>query len=284
MKTCSFVALVAGAWLASAASIGCAAEAAKDELQGVWAATSMEINGEPAPAKEVGRTRFAFKGEKLLLRHSKDGGKEVEATFKADPKKSPRHLDITIRNKTLYGIYEVKGDELKVCYETGDKPENRPAKFATNKEEELVLIVFKRQKPEYPAEPATAALREDLKALAGTWVPVSIVADGRKLGDKELNFTVRYEASGKFSVHRDGKVLYEMTLKIDPSKKPKAIDYRQTAEGENKGKGVLVLGIYEVEGGRLRVCTMPEGKGRPAEFSSDPGSGHYFRIYKREKE
>jgi uncharacterized protein (TIGR03067 family) len=146
MKTLSFVALVAGALLASAASIGRAAEADKDELQGVWAATSMEINGEPAPAKEVERTRFTFKGEKLLLRHSKDEGKEEEGTFKTESKKSPRHLDITIKSKTLHGIYEVKGDELKVCYETGDKRENRPTKFATNKEEELVLIVFKRQK------------------------------------------------------------------------------------------------------------------------------------------
>ena len=124
-----------------------AAGADKEDLQGVWVATSMEINGELAPAKEVERTRFTFKGEKLLVRHAKDEGKEEKATFKADPKKSPRHLDITLRNKTLHGIYEVKGDELKFCFETGDKPENRPTKFATNKEEELVLIVFKRQKP-----------------------------------------------------------------------------------------------------------------------------------------
>jgi uncharacterized protein (TIGR03067 family) len=147
MKTFSFVLLVAGAWLGSAASMGRAADADKDELQGVWVATLMEINGEPAPPKEVKRTRFTFKGRKLLLRHSKDEGKEAQGTFKADPKQSPKHLDITIKNKTLHGIYEVKGDQLKVCYETGDKRENRPTKFATNKEEELVLIVFKRQKP-----------------------------------------------------------------------------------------------------------------------------------------
>jgi uncharacterized protein (TIGR03067 family) len=147
MRTISFVALVAGALLAAAASIGGAAQADKDELQGVWVATSIEINGDPAPAKEVERTRFTFKGKKLLLRHSKDEGKVVEATFKADRKQSPKHLDITIKNKTLHGIYEVNGNELRVCYDSGEKPENRPTKFATNKEEELVLIVLKRQKP-----------------------------------------------------------------------------------------------------------------------------------------
>jgi uncharacterized protein (TIGR03067 family) len=130
MKRLSFGAVVVGAWLASAAGVGRAAEADKDELQGVWVATSMEINGEPAPAKEVERTCFTFKGRKLLLRHSKDAGKEEEGTFTADPKKSPKHLDITIKNKTLHGIYESKGDELKVCYETGDKRKNRPTGFA----------------------------------------------------------------------------------------------------------------------------------------------------------
>jgi uncharacterized protein (TIGR03067 family) len=147
MKVLSPVALVAGAWLALAAGPGRGADADKDELQGVWIATSIETNGAPAPAREVEGTRFTFTGEKVLVRHPKDGGKEEEGAFKADPKKSPRHLDITIRNKTLHGIYEVKGDELKVCYETGDKRENRPTRFATRKEEESVLIVFKRQKP-----------------------------------------------------------------------------------------------------------------------------------------
>lgn len=147
MTAFSLVALVAGTWLASAASTGHGADADKDELQGAWVATSMEINGKPAPAQEVERTRFIFKGEKLFVRHAKDGGQADEGTFKADSKKSPRELDITLKKKTMHGIYEVKGDELKVCYETGEKRENRPTKFATNAEEELVLIVFKRQKP-----------------------------------------------------------------------------------------------------------------------------------------
>src|SRR5262249_41130131 len=113
MKAFSLAILQAAACLALAVTSLSAAGADQEDLEGVWVATSMEINGERAPAKEVERTRFTFKGEKLLVRHAKDEGKEEKATFKADPKKSPRHLDITLRNKTLHGIYEVKGDELK---------------------------------------------------------------------------------------------------------------------------------------------------------------------------
>jgi uncharacterized protein (TIGR03067 family) len=138
-------AFLAGACIASTANTCRGAD--KDELQGEWAATSGEINGKPAPAEEVKATRFTFKGDALLMRHAKDNGKPDEGTYKVDPKQSPKQLDITSKNKTLHGIYEIKGDELKVCFETGEKPENRPTKFATSAEKEEVLIVFKRQKP-----------------------------------------------------------------------------------------------------------------------------------------
>jgi uncharacterized protein (TIGR03067 family) len=119
-----------------------------DLLQGVWLAESMEINGKPASTKELASTRFTFMKDKTLIRDSKSEGKDQEAThLMADFTQSPWLLDITIKNKTLHGIFEVNGDVLKVCYETGNNSENRPTKFSTSKEKESVLIVFKKQKP-----------------------------------------------------------------------------------------------------------------------------------------
>src|SRR5262249_5802478 len=146
MKALSFPAVLVGVWLASAPLAVRGADPDKD-LQGTWVATSMEINGKPGIVK---RTRFTFQGEKLLVRHEKDEGKDVEWSYKIEPKKSPRQIDIVSvqssgREKTLHGIYEVKGDELKLCFENGGKAENRPTKFATNKENEEALIVFKKQ-------------------------------------------------------------------------------------------------------------------------------------------
>jgi uncharacterized protein (TIGR03067 family) len=185
MKAFSLVALVAGAWLASVASAGRGADADKDELQGVWVATSMEINGKPAPAKEVERTRFTFKGEKLLVRHAKDDGQEEEGTFKADRNQSPKQLDITVKKKTLAGIYEVKGDELKVCYENGGNAKNRPTKFATNKEEELVLIVFKRLPVQGQDNEAEKLFRDMHKKLAAADAIRFSVSTEIKTGNKD---------------------------------------------------------------------------------------------------
>jgi uncharacterized protein (TIGR03067 family) len=118
-----------------------------DELQGVWVATAMEINGKPAPAKDVERTRFTFKGDRLLVRGFKDDMREVECSYKNRPTRTPRQIDIVVSGKTLAGIYQVEGDQLRICYENGGTARNRPTKFATSKEQELVLIAFKREKP-----------------------------------------------------------------------------------------------------------------------------------------
>src|SRR5262245_46120711 len=125
MKAFFLAAFVAGACIASAANTALGADNA--ELQGEWVATSGAINGKPYPAEWLKRTRFTFKGDALLTRGEED--RTDEGTYKADSKKSPKHLDIKIKNKTLHGIYEVKGDELKVCLEGGGKAENRPTRF-----------------------------------------------------------------------------------------------------------------------------------------------------------
>jgi len=145
MKRAGLTILAAGVLLALGTAEGRGAE--KDDVQGTWVATSIEVNGNPAPANEVRRTRFAFRGGKLLVRGARDDGREVEGNYKTDPGKSPKQVDFTIGNKSFAGIYEVRGDELRLCFENGGRAENRPKKFATNRQDELVLMVFKRQKP-----------------------------------------------------------------------------------------------------------------------------------------
>jgi uncharacterized protein (TIGR03067 family) len=120
----------------------------KGDLPGKWVAVSIEVNGKPAPPAEVKQTRFEFKAGKLLVRGSrKDDDREEAGTYKTDAAKSPKQLDFTLRKKTCAGIYEVKGKKLKICFENGGNLKNRPTRFATNREQELVLIVFRRERP-----------------------------------------------------------------------------------------------------------------------------------------
>ena len=70
-------------------------------------------------------------------------------------------------------------------------------------------------------------------------------------------------------------------ITIDPSKKPKTIDYQMT-DGFTKGK--TQLGIYEVDGDTFKSCFGKPGTERPTEFTSKPGDGRTLSVWKREKQ
>jgi uncharacterized protein (TIGR03067 family) len=126
------------------------------------------------------------------------------------------------------------------------------------------------------------AVKKDLEAMKGTWTVVSAERDGKKFTEEQLkDVTVTFDAGGKVSAQRQGQPIFEGTVKIDPTKKPKTVDATQTSEGDNKGK--TSHGIYEIEGDTMKICSAEFGKERPTEFSSKPGSGHFLRVYKREK-
>jgi uncharacterized protein (TIGR03067 family) len=77
-----------------------------------------------------------------------------------------------------------------------------------------------------------------------------------------------------------GKSIDKGTTKIDPSKKPKAMDILGV-EGPNKGK--TILAIYELNGNTLRVCYDLAGKNRPTEFKTKKGEPLFLATYKRAK-
>lgn len=154
-----FACLLVGSWYqaAVAAESGTSTSAldAQDDkasLQGVWVAQSLETEGKPDSGTDTRqmRMRFAFKGDKLLFAVNLDLIVEKQWSYRIDATKSPKHLDITpdkpIQGETTLGIYELKGDELKVCLRCGRTQSGRPTDFSTNADSGLILIVFKRAK------------------------------------------------------------------------------------------------------------------------------------------
>ena len=143
MTTCAAVALV------TASSITRAADNAAAPILGVWVAESLEADGKAAPPEAISRMRFNFKEAKLLVRGNFQDDREEECTYKIDPKQSPSHLEFTPakEKKPVLGIYEVTGDKLKLCLRHGNSTEGRPTEFATKEGSQLILVVFKREKP-----------------------------------------------------------------------------------------------------------------------------------------
>jgi uncharacterized protein (TIGR03067 family) len=125
------------------------------------------------------------------------------------------------------------------------------------------------------------AIKKDRKQIEGTWRVVALEVNGNKAMEKDAKkLTVVNGSDGTWSLRSEDKEISKGTSTIDPTKKPKTIDFTST---EGDGKGNQHLGIYEIGKNTRKVCFAPPGKERPTEFSSTPGSQHILVTFQREK-
>ena len=129
--------------------------------------------------------------------------------------------------------------------------------------------------------PAGDAVKDEMKKLEGTWVVQSFSEKG-KVNEEMKGTELTFAGANLTLKMKKGDEQKEMkaTYKIDPTKKPKTIDFTPT-EGEGKGKEFL--GIYELGAKTRKMCFAPAGKERPTEFSSMSDSGHILVTFEREK-
>ncbi len=95
---------------------------------------------------------------------------------------------------------------------------------------------------------------KDLEAMQGDWAVIEYVADGIKSEDDNAQSLFRTIKGEHYTV-------------FIPDKTP----------------GKPFLGIYEIDGDRIKVCYAPPGKDRPTELASKKGSEHTFMIWERER-
>ena len=126
---------LSGSWVASQST------PAPTELEGVWVAQSMTRDGVPVAADVLARTRYTFKGSKLLIRGNYANEREDELTFTIDASDTPKYLDLTdASGYPTAAIYELKDDVLTICLSRSERPAE-----CTTKTARVTRIIFKRQ-------------------------------------------------------------------------------------------------------------------------------------------
>ncbi len=126
----------------------------------------------------------------------------------------------------------------------------------------------------------TEAAKKDLAQLQGEWAMTTGVRDGQSLPDEMLKNSKRSCKADETTVVVGGQLLMKTKFTLDPSKKPKSIDYQITGGG-NAGK--TQLGIYELDGATVKFCFSTPGKDRPTDFTTKVGDGRTSSVWKREK-
>jgi uncharacterized protein (TIGR03067 family) len=95
------------------------------KLQGTWKFVSQEMDGKPRPSEQLAKLKITFAGDKWTVRE--DGNVVQGGTHKVDSAKKQVDAMVTEgqdKGSTMLGIYELKGDTMKVCFDPMGK--NRP--------------------------------------------------------------------------------------------------------------------------------------------------------------
>ena len=115
---------------------------------------------------------------------------------------------------------------------------------------------------------------DEMKKLEGTWVVDSATMDGKP--DKDAKGGQVVFAGNKITLKKADGTEEKFTYKVDPSKKPKTMDFVPDEKKPNSATGA---GIYELDGDTLKACIGPPDK-RPTEFSD---KGQMLMVLKRKK-
>jgi uncharacterized protein (TIGR03067 family) len=115
-------------------------------LQGSWQVAALEAEGSVVAPELVANVYITVKDNEF---HVFNAGEEASGSFKLDATKKPGQIDIYCetgpdKGQTWPGIYEIGGDNFKVCYSRIGK--KRPETFATAEDSGLVMINYKRKK------------------------------------------------------------------------------------------------------------------------------------------
>jgi uncharacterized protein (TIGR03067 family) len=257
-----------------------------DLLQGSWAVAELEMEGQTISGGMLANARVEITGNRFS---SIGMGSVYEGIVILDETANPHRLDMKFdagpeKGNTNLGIYELDGDTWKICLAT--RSDVRPTVFSASAGSGFVFETLTRSTAAPLGKDTTQSSQKAAPASVGSlatefegeWRMVSAVMDGQPMEESAVEWVKRVTHGNETIVYAGPQVMMKVEFTSDDSEYPKTIDYHNTA-GSNKGKAQH--GIYEFEGGLLKLCVAPPGGLRPTHFESIPGDKRTFTVWKR---
>ncbi len=143
MRWCLSTLLTAGLFLGAAGARD-DAKGDLEKIQGTWIVVSAEDSGGKAPDEAIKKLKLVITKDKIT---HKFGDKTTNWSYRLEATKKPKWIDLIEGDNTTLGIYELEGDNLKICFPEGRKGERATAFESKPNSANDILIVLKREKP-----------------------------------------------------------------------------------------------------------------------------------------
>jgi RNA polymerase sigma factor (sigma-70 family) len=109
-----------------------------ERMQGSWSAIAVKRDGRT----ENRSVDVVVKGTNLTISQIGADSEPASYSISLDRSQNPRSIDLQADGRTLPGIYEFNGDNLKLCF--CERGSDRPDEFASQRGAHVVLMTLKR--------------------------------------------------------------------------------------------------------------------------------------------
>jgi uncharacterized protein (TIGR03067 family) len=121
-----------------------------ENLQGAWNVVAGEAHGVKTTEEEMRQHPGVLTIDGNKMRNYVKDREDFEGIIKFDPTQTPKTVDCLLlggpgKGKTGLGIYELDGDELRICWAIVGLREGRPTELSDRPGENQALIAYKRQ-------------------------------------------------------------------------------------------------------------------------------------------
>jgi uncharacterized protein (TIGR03067 family) len=147
---CRFLSVVVTLWASSLFAVsGADGERPTPEetaaMQGDWKIESLISEGESAPAETIRNWRRIVTNDRVAWKRGEET--LVELSIRYNPRVKPMTMVSTIetgdaKGQAMLSIYELNGDELRVCFAPPGKP--RPKEFSSTPGSGVIMYTARR--------------------------------------------------------------------------------------------------------------------------------------------
>ncbi len=124
--------------------------------------------------------------------------------------------------------------------------------------------------------PLPDLVSQEIEEIEGTWILLSEEKNGRESPKEVLLDSRLTVAHRRYSIRVGGETIRGV-CGIDPDRTPNTIDI---IDDEGRYAGRVRLGIYEVDGDRMKTCFALPSEPRPEAFTTKSGTGQIHHVWK----